>query len=174
MIDWLRRFAVRSYRIGRFVGYFIYELIASNVIVAWEIVTPRSGLSPVIIAMPLRSRTKGERTLFVGVVTLTPGTLSLDLRDEPATLYIHGMHASDVDRFRRRLHYLEDLLLAAWRPVGSARQVGPAVPGAAVPTAAGPSGESGGLPPRPETPAASDGKPTDRDSDDRDSDEGGR
>ncbi|WP_103500136.1 Na+/H+ antiporter subunit E [Streptomyces sp. SM14] len=158
MIDMLRRIAVRSYRIGRFIGYFVYELIASNVIVAWEIITPRSGLSPVIIAMPLRSRTRGERTLFVGVVTLTPGTLSLDLRDEPGTVYIHGMHARDVDRFRTRLHYLEDLLLAAWRPVGPSGQAGPALDRGA--TAAGrPSGGMSvpSLPPAPETPSADDG-----------------
>lgn len=117
LTDVLRRGVVRTWRIIRFIGFFIYELIASNVIVAWEIITPRSGLAPVIIAMPLRSRNRLERTLFVGVVTLTPGTLSLDLRDEPAILYVHGMHAKDIDRFRSRLHYLEDLLLAAWRPV---------------------------------------------------------
>lgn len=134
MTDILRRTALRSYRIARFLGYFVYELVASNVIVAWEIITPRSGLAPVIIAMPLRARTRVERTVFVGIVTLTPGTLSLDMRDDPATLYVHGMHASDVDRFRARLRYLETLLLAAWRPVKDPED--PATAGAGGATAA--------------------------------------
>jgi multicomponent Na+:H+ antiporter subunit E len=117
MTDLLRRTALRSYRIARFIGYFIYELAASNVMVGWEIATPRSGLSPVVIAMPLRVRPGSERTAFVGIVTLTPGTLSLDLSDRPSVLYVHGMHAHDIDRFRARLVRLENMLIAAWRPV---------------------------------------------------------
>jgi multicomponent Na+:H+ antiporter subunit E len=114
-----RRTALRCYRIVHFAAYFAYELTASNVMVAWEVVRPRTALAPVIVAMPLRTRPGLERTAFVGIVTLTPGTLALDLRDDPGVLYIHGMQARDVDAFRARLYRLEDLLLAAWRPVGA-------------------------------------------------------
>jgi multisubunit Na+/H+ antiporter MnhE subunit len=117
MTDLLRRALLRGYRIVRFAGYFCYELVASNVVVAWEIVRPRSGLAPVIIPLRLRTRPGLERTVYVGIVTLTPGTLALDLDDATGVLYVHGMHARDVTAFRARLRRLEDLQLAAWRPV---------------------------------------------------------
>lgn len=112
-----RRTLLRGFRIVHFLGYFCYELVASNVMVTWKIITPRPRLAPIVVAMPLRTRPGLERATYVGMVTLTPGTLALDLRDDSGTLYVHGMHALDVERFRGRLRRLEDLQLAAWRPV---------------------------------------------------------
>ncbi len=103
----------RILRLLVFAGYFLRELVAANVQVVWDVLTPRSRLSPGIVALPLRSRTPGEITLIANLVSLTPGTLSLAVSHDPDTLYVHGMYAGDRERFVRQLRHMEDRMLYA-------------------------------------------------------------
>jgi multicomponent Na+:H+ antiporter subunit E len=112
------RMVRRGYRVIAFLGYFGYQFLRSNLVVAGEILTPGSGLAPAIIELRLRCRTRLEIVSLANLVNLTPGTLSLQIRVDPPALYVHGMHAGDVAAFRHRLRNLEDRMLAAMRPVG--------------------------------------------------------
>jgi multicomponent Na+:H+ antiporter subunit E len=113
----LRRTAVRTWRIVRFVIYFGWEFLLSNAAVLWEILTPGDGTTPAIIAAPLRSRSRMEIVSFANLITLTPGTLSVELLRDPPVIYLHGMFVRDVDAFLAQLRRLEDRMLAALRPV---------------------------------------------------------
>lgn len=115
---WLRRGLVRAYRIMAFLAFYGYELVYSNAVVVWEVVTPGSRLAPAILELHLRSRSRLEIVSLANLMTLTPGTLTVEIRMEPPTLFMHVMHAHDVGAFRRRLSQLEDRMLAAFRPVG--------------------------------------------------------
>ena len=119
-VDW-RSLPARSVRrlarIIRFAGYFGYRLVVANLVVAREIVTPGSGLSPGIVEFRLRTRTPTEVVLMALAVGLTPGTLTVAIRQEPPTLFVHGMHAEDPQTFRAELARLQDRLLPAVRPV---------------------------------------------------------
>lgn len=70
---------------------FLYELAASAVRVSLVVLTPdlKSALRPAIIAFPLSLRSDGEITLLANLITLTPGTLSVDVSDDRTTLYVH-------------------------------------------------------------------------------------
>ncbi len=87
----------------RFIFYFIKELIVANLKVAYDIITPRHYMKPGIIAFPLDVATDLEITLFANLLTLTPGTLSLDVSDDKKTLYVHALYVDDADRFRKEL-----------------------------------------------------------------------
>ncbi len=102
-------------RLLAFAAYFLRELVVANAQVVWDVVTPRSRLAPGIAAVPMRSRTDLEVTLIANLVTLTPGTLSLAVRRDPAVLYVHGMYARDPDAFREQIAEMEARMLAAVR-----------------------------------------------------------
>lgn len=112
-----RRTALRAYRIAAFAGHFAVRFLKSNVVIAWEILTPRSRLAPVIVELPLRCRTSPEISTFANLISLTPGTLTLEIVTDPPALYVHGTHAAEPEEFLDELRDLEDRLLAAWRPV---------------------------------------------------------
>ncbi|MEM0899569.1 MAG: Na+/H+ antiporter subunit E [Pseudomonadota bacterium] len=80
---------------------FIQELIKSSVKVATLVMTPRLDLKPGIIAYPLKAKTPAEITLLANLVTLTPGTLSVDVSDDCETLFIHALDCSEPDEIRR-------------------------------------------------------------------------
>ncbi|MCX7610565.1 MAG: Na+/H+ antiporter subunit E [Ignavibacterium sp.] len=100
----------------KFLFYFIKELIKANLIVAYDIITPKDYMKPGIVAIPLDAKTDLEITLFANLITLTPGTLSLDVSDDKKTLYVHGLYVNDTESFRRELKEgLEKRLLEVLR-----------------------------------------------------------
>lgn len=106
IIIWLSSHATSSVeyikRIPKLIGfvfYFIYELVLANLKVAYDIITPRHLMKPSIIAVPTDAETDLEITLLANLITLTPGTLSLDVSDDKKIIYVHTMYTSSEDDF---------------------------------------------------------------------------
>lgn len=100
-----------------FAGFFLRELIESNLRVAYDVLTPTLHARPGIIGVPLDARTDTEITAVANVVSMTPGQLSLDVSADRRTLFIHAMYvAPDADAVRVRLKRdLERRVLALLR-----------------------------------------------------------
>ena len=73
------------------IALFVKELILSALKVAWLAVQPRINIRPAIIAYPLTVTTDAQITLLDNMITLTPGTLSVDVSADRRTLYIHAI-----------------------------------------------------------------------------------
>ena len=100
----------------RFILFFSWEVIKANFKVMYEIITPRQKMKPGIVAIPLAARTDLEITVFANLITLTPGTLSLDVSDDRSTLYVHAMFIDDAEAFKNELKQeLERRLLEVMR-----------------------------------------------------------
>lgn len=87
----------------RFAAFFLAELLLANLRVAYDVVTPRANRRPGIIAVPLDARTDVEITLFANLLTLTPGTLSLDVSADRSVLYVHSMFLDDPEEARQKI-----------------------------------------------------------------------
>lgn len=87
----------RAWRTLRLALYFLYELVASSIRVAWDVLTPREQANPRILEMPLDVRSDMEILLVTNLISLTPGTLSLDVTPDRKTLIVHAMFADDPD-----------------------------------------------------------------------------
>ncbi|MGP1272034.1 MAG: Na+/H+ antiporter subunit E [Phycisphaerales bacterium] len=78
--------------------YTAWEIVLANLRVAWYTVSPLRPLRPAVLRVPIQSgMTDGEITLLSGLITLTPGTLTLDVSPDRSALYVHYMHVDDVD-----------------------------------------------------------------------------
>ena len=75
--------------------YFHYELIVSSLRVAWDVLTPRNYARPGFVVMPLDARSDTEVMLTANLISLTPGTLSIDLSNDRSQLLIHSMFGGD-------------------------------------------------------------------------------
>jgi multicomponent Na+:H+ antiporter subunit E len=89
------RVLCRVRRIVSLLLFFAWELVLANLRVAWDVVTPRHRMRPGVVAVPLRARTDVEITMLANMVSLTPGTLSLDVSDDRCVLYVHAMYLHD-------------------------------------------------------------------------------
>ncbi|MBC7281141.1 Na+/H+ antiporter subunit E [Hoeflea sp.] len=91
----------RARRVISLLLLFVYELLLSAWKVAVLVLSPRMDLKPGIFAYPLRVDRDFEITMLANLITLTPGTLSVDVSDDRRTLYVHAIDASDPDAARR-------------------------------------------------------------------------
>ncbi|OFW17992.1 MAG: cation:proton antiporter [Acidobacteria bacterium RIFCSPLOWO2_02_FULL_59_13] len=83
-----------------FFFYFLKELVLANLRVAYDVVTPTHYMRPGVIALPLEARTDAEITMLANLISLTPGTLSLDISVDRKILYIHAMYIHDIEALR--------------------------------------------------------------------------
>ncbi len=86
-------------KIVSFILYFTYQIIKANIEVAYDVVTPKFYMKPGIVQVPLDARSDVEITLLANIVSLTPGTLSLDVSTDRSVLYIHAMYIDDRESF---------------------------------------------------------------------------
>lgn len=89
---------------ARLAGFTVRELIIANFKVAWYTVSTLKTLEPAVLHVPLaEDATDAEVTLLAILVTLTPGTLTLDVLGENEEMLIHFMHVEDAAAARQEI-----------------------------------------------------------------------
>lgn len=94
------------------LALFIRDLIMSNLRVAYDVLTPTHYMRPAVVAIPLEAKTEGAITILANMISLTPGTLSLDISSDRKVLYIHVMYLDDEEALRNQIKALESRILA--------------------------------------------------------------
>lgn len=110
LLLWLARRATgestyfkKVWQVIRFTGFFTWQLVLANLRVTVEILTRPHTMRPAVVAVPLDVTSPGAITLLANLITLTPGTLSLDVAPNGNMLYVHAMHVRDADSFRQEI-----------------------------------------------------------------------
>lgn len=92
----------RSRALIGLVAFFAWDLLASGVRVLWNVLTPHPTSRPGIVAVPLDVRGDGAVLLLANLISLTPGSLSLEVSEDRSTLFVHFMFLDeDADAARR-------------------------------------------------------------------------
>ncbi len=89
---------LRRFRLGAgLVLFLLYELFLSAVRVAMVVLRPDIDkvIRPAIVRVPLSVKSDAEITLLANMITLTPGTLSMDVSDDRRFLLVHALVAPD-------------------------------------------------------------------------------
>ena len=100
----------------RFVGWFALALVRATLSVAREVVRPVPRIREGIVAVPLRGASDALVTLVANAISLTPGTLTVEIDSDrdAATLYVHCLHIDDMDTVRRHLEHVGWLAVQAF------------------------------------------------------------
>lgn len=93
----------RGSRIIALFCLFLYELMASAWSVAKLVCSPRMNLQPGIFRYELSLENDSEIVLLANMITLTPGTLTVDVSDDKKYLYIHALDCADPDALRKSI-----------------------------------------------------------------------
>jgi len=71
----------------RYIGWLAIEIVKANVDVVRRIVSPDLPISPTIVRLPCTQHTDFGRVMYANSITLTPGTVTIDLDDECVTVH---------------------------------------------------------------------------------------
>jgi multicomponent Na+:H+ antiporter subunit E len=85
------------------VAFVAWEVVVANLQVAAAVLGPRRRLRPALVAVPLELEGEDRQALLANLVSLTPGTLSLDVSPDGRTLYVHAMFVSSPEALRRAI-----------------------------------------------------------------------
>lgn len=90
----------------RYLGFLELEILKANFVVAYIVLSPKMPISPGLIVLNCNLKKDLTRVLYANSITMTPGTITVDLEDD--RLLVHGMtkhHAFGV-----RNWYLYDII----------------------------------------------------------------
>lgn len=111
-----RAHGFRPLALARFAVYFSVKLVEANLVLAREVLTPTNDIHTGIIGVSLPPTTDFVTTVIANAVSLTPGTLTLEVRwagAEP-TLYVHVLHLHDLDAARAEVLQMARYAMAAF------------------------------------------------------------
>jgi len=74
---------------------FIWECIKANFDVAYRVLHPAMPIKPGIVKVKLSLKTNIAKTILANSITMTPGTITVDLIDD--ILYVHWIYVSSTD-----------------------------------------------------------------------------
>ena len=90
------RFTPRAIVAGlRYYGFFFTELFKSNIKLAAIILSPSLPIQPGIVKVRTRLKSRMGRLMLANSITLTPGTLTVELKGE--WLYVHWVTTESAD-----------------------------------------------------------------------------
>ncbi len=85
-----------NFRLLAFLPWLVWQVILANIQVARIILKPKMGLRPHLIRVPAPQRTALGRVMFANTITITPGTISLDVRDD--VILVHALTDDMADQ----------------------------------------------------------------------------
>lgn len=97
------RYFAKVRQILAFGAYFLYEVVRANLRVAHDVITPTHYARPGVVAVPLAPMRDAEIALLACLVTLTPGTLALEVSEDRRYLFVHAMFIQDPDQTCREI-----------------------------------------------------------------------
>lgn len=85
------------------MAYFLWDLFRANIRIAITILSPRMRLRPAVVAVPVILTSESAVILLANILTLTPGTLTLDVSSDRKMLFVHTVYLTDAERFRKEV-----------------------------------------------------------------------
>lgn len=86
----------------KLVSFFLFmfwEIIKTNLVTVKESLYAKSKLKPAVVKVPLTVESDLEITILAIMVSVTPGTLVMDISDDKKVMYVHVMHVSNKQDF---------------------------------------------------------------------------
>ncbi len=80
-----------AWRLARYTPWLLWQIVLANVDVARRILNPKLPIAPRLIRIKAKQRSALGRTVFANSITLTPGTVSVDLEGDE--IVVHALTA---------------------------------------------------------------------------------
>lgn len=96
----------KIYRVISFLFYYLYKLVVANLYIAYDILTPRMRINPGFLSIRLNLKSEFGLLLFTNLVSMTPGTLSMDIDENRENLLVHLLYMDKSDETTREMNQM--------------------------------------------------------------------
>ena len=84
-----------AWRLARYAPWLLWQIVLANIDVAGRILHPRLPIAPRVIRVRARQKSALGRTIFANSITLTPGTVSMDLEGDEIVVHALTKEAAE-------------------------------------------------------------------------------
>ncbi len=82
----------KTYQAALFLIYYLIKVVQANVYIAYDILTPKALSTPELIWIPIKIKTDFGLLLLTNLITMTPGTLSIELSEDKKKILVHSLY----------------------------------------------------------------------------------
>jgi multicomponent Na+:H+ antiporter subunit E len=93
----------KTLRLAWFMLWYIFELVKANIDIARQIISPKPRIRPGILKVELDARSDQEVLGLSNLISMTPGSLTMDISYDKKYIFIHEMYIDDVEEARQRI-----------------------------------------------------------------------
>ncbi|MFN3405588.1 MAG: Na+/H+ antiporter subunit E [Cytophagaceae bacterium] len=105
------QYFMKVFSLITFILFFLKELIKANLKVMYDIVTPKHYMRPGILSVPLDTQDELQITVLANLLTLTPGTLAVEVSYDKKMMYVHCMYIQNKDEVKNGIKKFEKKVL---------------------------------------------------------------
>jgi multicomponent Na+:H+ antiporter subunit E len=98
-------------------GVFLVELVLANLTLARDILRPVPAFQPALLRIGVTGLSPSKAVVLAEIVSLTPGTITVDMVDDGRAIYVHTLYARDPADVRRAIERFAHML----RRIGGSR-----------------------------------------------------
>lgn len=98
----------KIYYIVEFVVFYLVKLVQANIYIAWDILTPKMHTKPAFMEVPVTLKSNLGLLLFSNLLSMTPGSLSMDITEDRKKVIIHVLYYSTDDIMLKDLMGIQD------------------------------------------------------------------
>ncbi len=93
----IRRYLKLSKLVLSFAAYYVREFVACNLRVARDVLSKKPKIRPGFLAVPIQELSDFELLVLGNLISMTPGTLTVDVAKDRKTLFIHTIYVTDTE-----------------------------------------------------------------------------
>jgi len=101
-MNWLKK----TYHFILFIGFYLVKLVMANLIIAYDILTPRMRFNPGMIKVDIKPLGNFGMLMLSNLVSMTPGTLSTDLDLKEKKLHVHVLYLDREEIIRKEIYQI--------------------------------------------------------------------
>jgi len=104
-------FIFRLINLGILFVYFTYKVINSGWIVAWLVIKGYRGENESIVEYKTQNHYSWHLILLFNLISMTPGSLSIDISEDYNTIFVHLLNKNDEADFIKTTQKIEKMLI---------------------------------------------------------------
>jgi multicomponent Na+:H+ antiporter subunit E len=90
-----------------FLIYYCFQLIKSNLFIAYDILTPKNYMNPGIIQVPIAVKSNLGLLMFNNLLSMTPGSLSIDISEDKQIMTVHLLYIDSKEKALQTIKKIE-------------------------------------------------------------------
>lgn len=98
-----------------FLWFAVTEIVLANVALGRVLMQREMPLNPAVVAIPLVPQSPGAITTLANLITLTPGTITLDVSPDGSEIFVHNLTLGDEQEFVDQIKAYERRVLRVFR-----------------------------------------------------------